>query len=81
MVDFKEGKSNTWKIYLIIVINLCLLKIMMKSVIHSRSDNVEVMINDKEDEVIELFQSRLFRCQVGLKTLMKGSDFIFDCVD
>ena len=59
MVDFKEGKSNTWKIYLIIVINLCLLKIMMKSVIHSRNDNIEVMINDKEDEVIELFQSRL----------------------
>ena len=47
------------KIYLMIVINLCLLKIMMKSVIHSRSDNIEVMINDKEDEVIELFQSRL----------------------
>ena len=60
MVDFKEGKSNTWKIYLIIVINLCLLKIMMNNcVIHSRSDNIEVMINDKEDEVIELFQSRL----------------------
>ena len=40
-----------------------------------------MMINDKEDEVTELFQSHLFRCQVGLKTLMKGSDFIFDSAD
>ena len=39
------------------------------------------MINDKEDKVIkELFQSLLSRSQIGLKTSMKGSCFIFDCV-
>ena len=38
------------------------------------------MINDKEDEVIEqIFQSLLSRYQIGLETLMKRSDCIFDC--
>ena len=40
------------------------------------------MIYDKADEVIkELFESLLHRYQIGLKTSMKGSDFIFDCVN
>ena len=48
---------------------------------HSRSDHIEIMINDKVDEVIEkLCESLLNRYQVGLKTSMRGSDFIFDCV-
>ena len=39
------------------------------------------MINDKADEVIdELFQTLLSRYQSELKTSIKGSDFIFDCV-
>ena len=39
------------------------------------------MINDKVDEVIEKrFQSFLCRCQIGLETLMKGSEFVFECV-
>ena len=39
------------------------------------------MIYDKADKVIkELFDSFLKQFQVGLKTLMKGSQFIFDCV-
>ena len=41
----------------------------------------EIMINDKADEVIEeLFQSHLNRYQIGLKTSMIHSDFIFDCI-
>ena len=36
---------------------------------HSKSDNIEIMINDKEDEVIKkLFQSILSRYQIGLET-------------
>ena len=43
--------------------------------------NIEIMINDKVDEVIEeLFQSLLSSYQIGLQASMKGSDFIFDCV-
>ena len=34
---------------------------------HSKSDDIEIMINDKADEVVEnLFQSLLYRCQIGL---------------
>ena len=47
----------------------------------SKSDNVQIMINDIADKVIdEFFQSLLFKYQVELETLMKDSDFIFDCV-
>ena len=39
------------------------------------------MILDKADEVTEeLFQSLLYRREIGLETPMKGSDFVFDCV-
>ena len=44
---------------------------------HSKSDNIEVMINDKADEVIEEpFES----LDIILETSMRASDFIFDCV-
>ena len=42
--------------------------------IHSKSDNTEAMINDK------LFQSFVFWYQTGLKTSMKISDLILNCV-
>ena len=36
---------------------------------HSKSANIEIMVNDKPDEVIEeLFQSLLSRYQIGLGT-------------
>ena len=39
---------------------------------HSKSDSIEIMINDKADEVIEeLFQSILSRYQTELETSMK----------
>ena len=47
-------------------------------VMHSKSDNIEIMINNKADEVIdELFQSLLSRYQIGLETLTKGSDYFY----
>ena len=50
-------------------------------VMHSKSDDIEIMINEKVDEIIEKpFQSLPSRYQIGLETPMKGSDFIFDCV-
>ena len=50
-------------------------------VMHSRSDNIEIIIKFKADEIIvELFKSLLSRYQIGLDTSIKGSDFIFDCV-
>ena len=46
---------------------------------HSKSDNIEIMINDKILE--ELFQSLLNSYWIGLETSLIGSDFIFHCVD
>ena len=50
-------------------------------VMHLKSDNIEIMINDKADEVMgERFQSLLSRYQIGLETSMKGWNFLVDCV-
>ena len=50
-------------------------------VMYLKSDNIEIIITDKADEVIEkLFQSLLSRCQIGLETPMRGSNFIFGCI-
>ena len=48
---------------------------------YSKSDNIEIMINDKADEVNKnLFESLLTRCKIGLETSIRHSDFIFGCV-
>ena len=47
---------------------------------HSKSDNIEIMIDNKADEVIkELFDSFKNRCQNNLES-MKASEFVFDSV-
>ena len=47
---------------------------------HSKSDDIEVMINDETVEVIkELFDSLKNRYQNNLES-MKGSEFVFDYV-
>ena len=71
--------SDDWTIQLTIVINFICSKDTDEE---HKSDNIEIMINDKTDEVIEeLFQSSLSRYQIGLETLMQCSDFIFDFVN
>ena len=73
-------KSHTWKIELTIAINFISSKDNDKEhVMHSISDNIEIKINDKADEVIENLELLLNRCQNDLETSMRGSDFIFDC--
>ena len=48
---------------------------------HSKSDNKEFTIYDKVDELTkELFESLLYRYQIGSETSVKSSDFVFDCV-
>ena len=47
---------------------------------HSKSDNIEIVIYDKVDEAIkETFQSLLNRYQHALETSIRGGHFIFDC--
>ena len=49
-------------------------------VMHSKSDDIEIMINYEPDEVIkELFDSLKNRHQNNLES-MKGSEFVFDYV-
>ena len=51
-----------------------------ESVMHLKRDNIEIMINEKANEVIEeLFQS-FSRYHIRLETSAKGSNFIFDCL-
>ena len=48
---------------------------------HLKSDNREVMVCDKVDEVIvEPFESLLSRYKIELETSMRSSKFIFDSV-
>ena len=47
---------------------------------HSKSDNIEIMINDKADGITEeRFQWRFSRYQTALETSMKAGDFAFEC--
>ena len=49
---------------------------------HSKSNNVEIMMGSKTDEVIEeLFKSFLQKYREGLQESMRGSEFIFVSVD
>ena len=82
--DITNGvkKSDTWKIQLAIAINFISSKNSdVECAIHSKSDNIEILSHDKADDVIEeLFESILFRYQIGLETSTKVSEFVFDCV-
>ena len=76
-------KSDYWKIQLTITINFISSKgdNDEERLIHSKSDNIEIMINDEADEVIETpFKSLQNRYQNNLEKLMTGSEFIFDYV-
>ena len=47
---------------------------------HSKSDNIEIMISDETDEIIEkLFNSLKNRYQINLQS-MRSSQFVFDYV-
>ena len=58
-------KSDSWKIKLTMAVNFISSKDTDEEfVMHSKSDNMEIMIGDKSDEVIEKrFQSLLSRYQ------------------
>ena len=49
---------------------------------HTKSDNLEIMIGSDKNEVIEdLFKSLLQRYQENLEEKMRGSEFNFDAVN
>ena len=74
-------KFDTRKYQLIIANNfISSLYTNKERVMHPKSDNIEIMINDEADEAIKkLFDSLKNRYQNNFK-LMKCSDFVFDFV-
>ena len=62
-----------WKIHLIIAINFVSSKDSDETrTMHSKYDNIEIMIGSETDEIIEeLFKSLLHRYQEGLEESMK----------
>ena len=49
---------------------------------HSKSDNIEILINNDADKVAEeFFESILSRYQIELEILIRRSDFIFAQID
>lgn len=53
-----------------------------KRVMHSKNDNIGIMIGNETDETInELFESRLSRDKIFWEESMKDNEFVFDHVD
>ena len=78
--DIKQ--SGTWKIQLTITINFISSKHDNdeECVMHSKSDNTEIMIINEADKVIKrLFDSLKNRYQNNLQ-LMRGSERVFDYI-
>ena len=75
-------KSDKWKTQLTIAFNVISSRDNDRErVMHSKNDNIEFTIYDNVDEVIEKISELLLkRHRIELETLMRGSDFIFDCV-
>ena len=49
---------------------------------HTKSDNVHILMGSETDEIIEkLFKSLLQNYQKDLEKSMRGSDFVIDKVD
>ena len=50
--------------------------------IHTKSDNIEIMMSSETDEIVEeLFKYLLQRYQEGLEEWMRESEFVCDSVD
>ena len=77
--DYKS--KGEWKIQLTAEINFTSLKPDSDEtrIMHTKSDNTEIMIGSDTNEVIkELFKSFLQRYQEGFQEKMRSSDFEFD---
>ena len=75
--------SDKWKIQMTMKMNFTSSKNSdEKRFMHSKSVNKEIMSNfDTEETIKELFHSLLQRYQVVLEQSMKGSNFVFHCVE
>ena len=57
-------KSDTWKIQLTLVIDFISFKdIDEEFVMHSKSDNIKIMINERFDLIFDKIDSLCYKCQ------------------
>ena len=72
----------TWKFQLLEEIVFISSTYDEEQLMGSYSKNIEIMINDKADNVIRKpFRSLLNKYQINLEKSIKDSNFIFHCVD
>ena len=78
-----EETYSEWKIQLTMAINFISSKDSDENrTMHTKSNNVEIMIGSEIDEIIEvLFEFFLQKYQEGLDESMRGSEFVYDSVD
>ena len=83
LINYYKNKGE-WKLQLTAEISFISLKPGSDEtrVMHTKSDNEEIMNDSDTDEIIEgLFESFLQKFEENLKEKMKGSEFEFDGVD
>ena len=83
MINDHKNQSE-WKIQLSAEINFIFSKPDSDEtcIMHTQSNNIEIMIGSDTNEVIEeLFKSLLQRYQENLAEKMRGSEFVFDGVN
>ena len=81
VIDY-ETTLGEWKIQLTMTINFVSSKYDGICTMHTKSDNIEIMMGSETNEITEeLFKLLLQRYQEGLEESMKGSEFIFDSVN
>ena len=78
-----EETSSEWKIQLTIAINFISSKDSDETrTMHTKSNNVEIMMGSETDEIIEdLFEFFLQKYQEGLEESMRGSELAYDSVN
>ena len=80
-----EETPSKWKIQLTVAINfISSIDSDETRTMHTKSNNVEIMMGSETDEIIEdLFESFffLFEYQEGLEESVRGSEFVYDSVD
>ena len=78
-----EETPSEWKIQLTIAINfISSIDSDETRTMHTKSNNVEIMMGSEADEIIEeIFKSFLQKYQDGLEESMRGSEFVYDSVD
>ena len=80
----EDKLKGEWKVQLTIEVNFISLKPGSDEthIMYTRSDNVEIMFGDDNDDIIkQLFESLLQQYEENLQNKMRGSEFEFDGVN